>query len=56
MIMHPTVETVIREHLPFKKVSARWVPKIEFNQKAQCDPVSAKHLHQFELEKNTFLE
>jgi hypothetical protein len=34
------VETVIHEHL-FKRVCARWVSKVVFNQKAQCDPVFA---------------
>jgi hypothetical protein len=48
------VETVIHEH-SFKRVCARWVSKIVFNRTAQCDTMFAKHLHQFELEENTFL-
>jgi histone-lysine N-methyltransferase SETMAR len=52
-----SVETIIHEHLLFKKVCARWVPKImTLDQKAQHDPVSAEHLNLFEPEENAFLQ
>jgi hypothetical protein len=52
-----SVETIIHEHLLLKKVSAWWVEKtLMIDQKAQHVAVSAEHLHQFEMEGNTFLE
>jgi hypothetical protein len=41
-----SVETIIHEHLLFKKVCAWLVPKmLKFDQKAQCVSVSAEHLN-----------
>jgi hypothetical protein len=46
-----SVETIIYEHLVFKKVLM-----LMFNQKVQHVAVSAEHLQLFELEGNIFLE
>jgi hypothetical protein len=51
------VDTITHEHLFFKKVCTRWVPKLlTFDQRAQHVAVFAENLHRFELERNTFLE
>jgi hypothetical protein len=43
-----SIETIIHEHLLFKKVCAQWVPKmLMFDQKVQCIAMFAEHLHQF---------
>lgn len=52
-----SVETIIHEHVFFKKVSTWWVPKkLSFDKKVQSVVLSAKHLQQLKLERKTFLE
>jgi hypothetical protein len=52
-----SVEHIIHEHVFFKKVSTWWAPKmLSFDKKMQSVALSAKYLHQFKLERKTFLE
>jgi hypothetical protein len=52
-----SVETIIYEHLVFKKVYTQWIPMmLMFDLKVQHVAVSTEHLHLFELEGNIFLE
>jgi hypothetical protein len=51
-----SVETIIHEHLWFKKVCAQGIPKmVTLDQKTHCVVVSAEH-NWLEWEGNTFLE
>jgi hypothetical protein len=51
-----SVETITHEHLPFKISCAQWLPNmLTFDQKVHV-AVSTKHVHQFQLDRNIFLE
>ena len=56
-ISHGSVQAIIQDHLLFRKVSARWVPRLlSSEQKTTRVEISQRLLNRFEEEGNAFLE